>query len=190
MGKEVASIVAKRLGKSLLELGGNNAVIISKHSKLDLVLKASVFGAVGTCGQRCTSTRRLIVHSEVYDVVLKMLVKSYNQLKIGNPLNENNHVGPLIDKDSKNEYFNTINEINKQGGNWVVEGGDIKLKEFPAGFYVKPAIAEVDHKVPIVQKETFAPILFLIKYSGDISCLLYTSPSPRDGLLSRMPSSA
>ena len=184
MGKEVASIVAKRLGKTLLELGGNNAVIISKHSKLDLVLKASVFGAVGTCGQRCTSTRRLIVHSEVYDVVLKMLVKSYSQLKIGNPLNENNHVGPLIDKDSKNEYFNTINEINKQGGNWVVEGGDVKLKEFPAGFYVKPAIAEVDHKAPIVQKETFAPILFLIKYSGDISNAIKIQNDVSQGLSS------
>ena len=184
MGKEVASIVAKRLGKTLLELGGNNAVIISKHSKLDLVLKASVFGAVGTCGQRCTSTRRLIVHSEVYDVVLKMLVKSYNQLKIGNPLNENTHVGPLIDKDSKNEYYNTINEINKQGGNWVVEGGDVKLKEFPAGFYVKPAIAEVDHKAPIVQKETFAPILFLIKYSGDISNAIKIQNDVSQGLSS------
>ena len=182
MGKEVASIVAKRLGKTLLELGGNNAVIISKHSKLDLVLKASVFGAVGTCGQRCTSTRRLIVHSEVYDVVLKMLVKSYSQLKIGNPLNENNHVGPLIDKDSKNEYFNTINEISKQGGNWVVEGGDVKLKDFPAGFYVKPAIAEVDHST-IVQK-TFAPILFLIKYSGDISNAIKIQNDVSQGLSS------
>ena len=168
MGKDVASIVGKRLGKTLLELGGNNAVIVSKHSKLDLVIKASVFGAVGTCGQRCTSTRRLIVHDEIYQKVKKMLIITYNQLIIGNPINEKNHIGPLIDKESINEYFKTIEEVTAQGGKWIVEGGEIKLKELSGGYYVKPAIAEINHKASVVQKETFAPILYLIKYSGGI----------------------
>ena len=168
MGKDVASIVSKRLGKTLLELGGNNAVIVSKDSKLDLVIKASVFGAVGTCGQSCTSTRRLIVHDEIYEKVKKMLIKTYNQLKIGNPVNEKNHIGPLIDKESMDEYFKTIKEVSAQGGKWIIQGGEVKLKELPGGYYVKPAIAEISYKKPVVQKETFAPILYLIKYSGGI----------------------
>ena len=184
MGKDVASIVGKRLGKTLLELGGNNAVIVSKYSKLDLVIKASVFGAVGTCGQRCTSTRRLIVHDAVYEKIKKMLIKTYNQLKIGNPINEKNHLGPLIDKDSMNDYFKTIEEVNKQGGKWIVEGGEIKLKELPGGYYVKPAIAEINHKSPIVQKETFAPILFLIKYSGEIDNAINIQNDVSQGLSS------
>jgi len=184
MGKDVASIVGKRLGKTLLELGGNNAVIVSKYSKLDLVIKASVFGAVGTCGQRCTSTRRLIVHDAVYEKIKKMLIKTYNQLKIGNPINEKNHLGPLIDKDSMNDYFKTIEAVNKQGGKWIVEGGEIKLKELPGGYYVKPAIAEINHKSPIVQKETFAPILFLIKYSGEIDNAINIQNDVSQGLSS------
>jgi len=184
MGKHLAGIVGKRLGKTLLELGGNNAVIVSKYSKLDLVIKAAVFGAVGTSGQRCTSTRRLIVHAEIYEMVKKMLVKTYNQLKTGNPINEKNHIGPLIDKDSMNEYFNTIEEVNKQGGSWIVEGGEIKIKELPGGYYVKPAIAEIKHNAPIVQKETFAPILYLIKYSGVIDKAINIQNDVSQGLSS------
>ncbi len=169
MGKNVASVVGKRLGKTLLELGGNNAVIVTKHAKLDLVVKAAVFGAVGTCGQRCTSTRRLIVHEKIYDKVKKMLINAYNQLNIGNPIDEKNHVGPLIDKDSMKEYIKAINEVNSQGGEWVVNGGQINIKGLSGGCYVKPAIVEIKHNAVIVQKETFAPILYLLKYTGEIT---------------------
>ena len=282
MGRSVATTVAERLGKSLLELGGNNAVIVTPDADLKMTIIGAVFGAVGTSGQRCTSTRRLIVHEKIYDKVKDSLVKAYSQIRVGNPLvgpgGYDAHMGPLIDKDAVKSYLNAISEIKKQGGNIIVEGGVIidemlfdekteELKEeyiafdifddvtLPdeSGCYVKPVIAEVDHSLDIVQEETFAPILYLIKYSGDVEnaikiqnevdqglssaimtnnlkeaetflshwgsdcgianvnigtsgaeiggafggekdtgggCLLYTSPSPRDATLSRMPSSA
>ncbi len=165
MGKIVAQEVAGRLGKSLLELGGNNAIIITENADLNLVVPGAVFGAVGTCGQRCTSTRRLIIHESVYDAVKEKVAGAYPQLKIGNPLDESNHVGPLIDKDAVNAYLNSIERVKAEGGTFLVEGGVIEGEGYESGCYVKPCIAEVENSYEIVQHETFAPILYLIKYS-------------------------
>ena len=165
MGKAVAMQVANRLGKTILELGGNNAIIISKDADLEMALIGAVFGAVGTAGQRCTSTRRLIIHESVYETFKAKLVKAYGQLRIGNPLDENNHVGPLIDKDAVNAYLASIEKCKAEGGKFVVEGGVLAGGEYSSGCYVKPCIAEVENDYDIVQHETFAPILYLIKYN-------------------------
>ncbi|WP_100074195.1 aldehyde dehydrogenase family protein [Chryseobacterium camelliae] len=165
VGRMVSSKVAERFGKSILELGGNNAIIISKDADLDMSIIGAVFGAVGTAGQRCTSTRRLIIHESVYDEVKNRLVKAYGQLKIGNPLDENNHVGPLIDRDAVEQYTKSIEKCKQEGGNFVVEGAVLEGEEYASGCYVKPCIAEVENSYEIVQHETFAPILYLIKYS-------------------------
>jgi aldehyde dehydrogenase (NAD+) len=164
MGKAVSAVVGARLGRTLLELGGNNAIIISKEADLNIALIGSVFGAVGTAGQRCTTTRRLIIHEDIYEVFKKKLVNAYKQLKIGDPLKEENHVGPLIDKDAVNAYLDSIEQCKKQGGKFVVTGGTLSGKGFESGCYVKPCIAEVSNDMAIVQHETFAPILYLIKY--------------------------
>ncbi|MEH3113722.1 L-piperidine-6-carboxylate dehydrogenase [Pedobacter terrae] len=164
MGKAVAAAVGARLGKSLLELGGNNAIIISEHADLDMSLIGAVFGAVGTAGQRCTSTRRLIIHESVYDAFTAKLVKAYEQLRIGDPLDQNNHVGPLIDTDAVVAYLDSIAKCKAEGGNFVVEGGVLSGNEYTSGCYVKPCIAAVQNDFKIVQHETFAPILYLIKY--------------------------
>tara|TARA_Y100000589_G_scaffold320020_1_gene349375 strand:- start:47619 stop:49184 length:1566 start_codon:yes stop_codon:yes gene_type:complete len=168
MGKIVAQAVAARLGRSLLELGGNNAIIITPNADLDIAIRAALFGAVGTAGQRCTSTRRLIIHEDVYDEVKERLVNAYAKLEIGNPLDENNHVGPLIDTDAVNNYLNAVEKIKEEGGTFVVEPGVLEGEGFESGCYVKPCIAEVKNEYEIVQHETFAPILFLIKYSGGV----------------------
>ena len=168
MGKIVAEKVGARLGKTLLELGGNNAIIVSQDADLKMTIMGTVFGAVGTCGQRCTSTRRLIVHEDVYENVKDSLVKAYNQIKIGDPLDSNNHVGPLIDINAVEAYKSTIFKVDEQGGSWLVKGGTLNGEEYSSGCYVKPAIAEVNHSLEIVHQETFAPILYLIKYKGDI----------------------
>lgn len=164
MGKAVAVATAARLGKSLLELGGNNAIIITENADLNIALIGTVFGAVGTAGQRCTTTRRLIIHESIYDKVKDRLVAAYSQLKIGNPLEDSVHVGPLIDKDAVNNYLNTLQKIKEQGGKMAVEGGVLEGGAYQSGCYVKPCIAEVENHYPIVQHETFAPILYLIKY--------------------------
>lgn len=164
MGKAVSSAVAGRLGKSILELGGNNAIIISQHADLDMSLIGAAFGAVGTAGQRCTSTRRLIIHESVYDIFKQKLVNAYKQLSIGDPLDTSNHVGPLIDKDAVELYLDSIEKCKQQGGNFAVEGGVLEGAGYESGCYVKPCIAEVTNDLPIVQHETFAPILYLIKY--------------------------
>jgi len=164
MGKAVSVAVAARLGRSLLELGGNNAIIISPDADLNMALTGAVFGAVGTAGQRCTSTRRLIIHCSVYDAFKQKLVNAYKQLRIGDPLDENIHVGPVIDKDAVAFYLKAIQDCKDQGGNFVVEGGVLSGKGYESGCYVKPCIAEVENHYPIVQHETFAPILYLIKY--------------------------
>ena len=164
MGKEVSVAVGRRLGRSLLELGGNNAIIISQHADLDIALIGSIFGAAGTAGQRCTTTRRLIIHEDIYDSFKKKLVNAYKQLKIGDPLKEGNHVGPLIDKDAVKNYQDAIAQCKKQGGKFVVAGGVLEGKGYESGCYVKPCIAEVTNDMGIVQHETFAPILYLIKY--------------------------
>jgi aldehyde dehydrogenase (NAD+) len=166
MGKAVGATVAARLGRALLELGGNNAIIISKDADLDLAILGSVFGAVGTAGQRCTTTRRLIIHEDVYNKVKDKLVAAYKQLNIGDPLNEKNHVGPLIDKDAVKTYLDAIEECKRQGGQFIVEGGALNGSGYESGCYVKPCIAEVHAGLKIVQHETFAPILYLLKYKS------------------------
>lgn len=166
MGKAVAETVGRRLGKTILELGGNNAIIISEYADLNIAIPGAVFGAVGTAGQRCTSTRRLIVHESVYEEVKERLVKAYGQLRIGNPLDQKNHVGPLIDKDAVKMYEEALKKIEEEGGKAVVEGAVLSGEGFESGCYVKPAIFEVHNDYQIVFHETFAPILYLIKYSS------------------------
>ncbi len=165
MGKAVGKTVGERLGRSLLELGGNNAIIISKDADLDMALIGAVFGAVGTAGQRCTSTRRLIIHKSVYNKFRDKLVNAYRQLKIGNPLDVKNHVGPLIDKDAVALYLQSVEKCKAEGGQFLVEAAVLKGKAYQSGCYVQPCIAEVKNHYSIVQHETFAPILYLIKYS-------------------------
>ena len=168
MGQIVGTTVAGRFGKSLLELGGNNAIIITPTADLKIVVPGAVFGAVGTCGQRCTSTRRLIIHESIYDTVKNSIVSAYQQIKIGNPLDENNHVGPLIDKDAVGMYQDALTKVVEEGGKVLVDGGVLEGSGYESGCYVKPAIAEAMNDFAIVQHETFAPILYLIKYSGDL----------------------
>ena len=164
MGKAVGTIVGGRLGRALLELGGNNAIIISKDADLDIALLGSLFGAVGTAGQRCTSTRRLIIHEDIYEKVKAKLIAAYKQLRIGDPLDQNNHIGPLIDKDAVKMYLDAIEKCKEEGGNFIVEGGAISGAGYESGCYVKPCIAEAKPGFKIVQHETFAPILYLLKY--------------------------
>ena len=184
MGRAVGEAVAKRLGKSLLELGGNNAVIIAPSADLELVIPGVVFGAVGTSGQRCTSTRRLIIHDSIYDKVKDILVKAYGQIKIGNPLDESNHMGPLIDKDAVNTYLDAIAKAKAEGGNVLIEGKALEGAGYESGCYVSPSIAEVENHYEIVQHETFAPLLYLIKYSGDVSNAIEIQNSVDQGLSS------
>ena len=164
MGKIVGQAVAARLGRSLLELGGNNAIIVTPSADLNIVLTGALFGAVGTCGQRCTTTRRLIIHESIYDEVKKKLTGAYKQLRIGNPLDQHNHVGPLIDKDAVNTYLAAIEKIKAESGKFAVEGGVLEGDEYRSGCYVKPCIAEARPDMQMVQHETFAPILYLLKY--------------------------
>lgn len=164
MGKAVAAAVASRLGKSILELGGNNAMIITEHADLDIALPAAVFGAVGTAGQRCTTTRRLIIHEAVYEAFKERLVSAYGQLRIGDPLDERNHVGPLIDRDAVSSYESAIAECKGEGGHFIVEGGVLEGPRYASGCYVKPCVAEVTPQMAVVAKETFAPILYIMKY--------------------------
>ena len=168
MGKIVAQEVAGRLGRSLLELGGNNAIIVTPDADIKMTVIGAVFGAVGTCGQRCTSTRRLIIHESIYDKVKTAVVEAYNQLRIGNPLDENNHVGPLIDTDAVQMYQNALARVVEEGGHIVVEGGVLSGEGYESGCYVKPAIAEAKPHYKIVQHETFAPVLYLLKYTGEV----------------------
>ena len=165
MGRIVGATVAERFGKSILELGGNNAIIVTPNADLEMTIIGAVFGAVGTAGQRCTSTRRLIIHESIYDTVKEKLAAAYKQLSIGNPLDENNHVGPLIDTDAVAMYNSALTRVVEEGGSIVVEGGVLQGQGYESGCYVKPAIAEAKNNFAIVQHETFAPILYLLKYS-------------------------
>ncbi|MEY3086276.1 MAG: hypothetical protein RLZ93_194 [Bacteroidota bacterium] len=168
MGKSVGAAVGQRLGRSLLELGGNNAIIIAPSADLKMVVPGAVFGAVGTAGQRCTSTRRIIIHEKIYDKFKDALVAAYKQLRIGNPLDQNNHVGPLIDQDAVNNYLNAIEAAQKEGGKVLVEGGVLSGAGYESGCYVKPCIIEAENHFAIVQHETFAPILYIMKYTGSV----------------------
>lgn len=165
IGRHVSKTVAERFGKTILELGGNNAIIVSENADLNMVLVGAVFGAVGTAGQRCTTTRRLIIHESVYDKTIATIKSAYAQLKIGNPLDTNNHVGPLIDKAAVSDYLNAIEKAKQEGGNIIVEGGVLEGNGYESGCYVKPCVIEAENSFEIVQHETFAPILYVMKYS-------------------------
>ncbi|MEE9362391.1 MAG: aldehyde dehydrogenase family protein [Cellulophaga sp.] len=184
MGKIVAKEVAGRLGKSLLELGGNNAIIVTPDADIKMTVIGAVFGAVGTAGQRCTSTRRIIIHDSIYDNVKNAIVKAYGQLRIGNPLDENNHVGPLIDTDAVAMYEDALLKVKEEGGTIVVEGGVLSGEGYESGCYVKPAIAEAQPAYKIVQHETFAPVLYLLKYSGSVENAIAIQNEVAQGLSS------
>ena len=184
MGKIVAKTVGERLGKSLLELGGNNAIIVTPDADIKMTIIGAVFGAVGTAGQRCTSTRRLIVHESMYDTITSALKDAYSQLRIGNPLNEQNHVGPVIDSDAVGNYLRALDAVVKEGGNVIVPGGVLSGEGYESGCYVRPAIAEAENTYKIVQHETFAPVLYLIKYKGGIENAIEIQNNVKQGLSS------
>ena len=184
MGKIVASEVGARLGKSLLELGGNNAIIVTPDADVKMTVMGAVFGAVGTAGQRCTSTRRLIIHEDIYNEVRDAVVNAYKQIKIGNPLDQSNHVGPVIDKLAVDMYSKALDKVVEEGGNIIVEGGILEGEGYESGCYVKPAIAEAQPDFHIVQEETFAPILYLLKYSGPVTNAIEIQNNVTQGLSS------
>ena len=184
MGKIVAAEVGKRLGKSLLELGGNNAIIVTPDADIKMTIIGGVFGAVGTAGQRCTSTRRLIIHESIFDAVKDALVSAYGQIKIGDPLDQSNHVGPLIDTDAVRMYSEALEKVKAEGGNIIVEGEVLSGEGYESGCYVKPAIVEAEPDFEIVKQETFAPILYLLKYSGDVSSAIQIQNDVKQGLSS------
>ena len=184
VGRHVAETVSRRFGKYILELGGNNAIIMTENADLKLAIPAVVFGAVGTAGQRCTTTRRLIVHDSIYDQVKNSVVKAYQSLRIGNPLDQNNHVGPLIDKNAVKAYLDAIEAAKKEGGNVIYGNKVLEGKGYESGCYVVPAIVEAKNEFEIVQEETFAPILYLIRYSGDVNEAIALQNGVRQGLSS------
>lgn len=184
MGKRVGEVVGARLGRSILELGGNNSIILTENAPLKLAAPAIVFGAVGTCGQRCTSTRRLIVHQSIYEGVKEMLIKAYSGLKVGSPLDQANHVGPLIDHDAVSAMQTALKEAQSQGGTLIFGGDVLEGEGYESGCYVRPAIVEARNDLAIVQEETFAPILYLIKYSGDVNEAIALQNNVKQGLSS------
>jgi len=184
MGKIVAKTVGERLGKCLLELGGNNAIIVTPEADIKMTVIGAVFGAVGTAGQRCTSTRRLIVHESIYDDLKSALISAYDQIQVGNPLDEKNHVGPLIDEDAVKSYLKALIDVEKEGGNIIVPGEVLSGDEYLSGCYVKPAIAEAKNNYKVVQRETFAPVLYLLKYSGSIENAIMLQNDVKQGLSS------
>lgn len=184
MGRIVGAQVASRFGKSILELGGNNAIIITPTCDLKMTVTGALFGAVGTCGQRCTSTRRLIIHESVYDKVKSALIEAYGQIKIGNPLDESNHVGPLIDQDAVNAFLTTIKNVQAEGGKVLYGGEVLEGGIYDDGFYVQPCIVEASNNYDSVQKETFAPILYLLKYEGEVENAIAIQNDVKQGLSS------
>ena len=184
MGRIVGAQVASRFGKSILELGGNNAIIITPTCDLKMTVTGALFGAVGTCGQRCASTRRLIIHESVYDKVKNALIEAYGQIKIGNPLDEGNHVGPLIDQDAVDAFLNTIKNVQVEGGKVLYGGEVLEGGIYNDGFYVQPCIVEASNNYDSVQKETFAPILYLLKYEGEIENAIAIQNDVKQGLSS------
>lgn len=184
MGCRVAQVVGSRLGKSILELGGNNAIILTPQAELKMAIPAIVFGAVGTAGQRCTSTRRLIIHESIYDKVKETLLKAYQGLKVGSPLDEKNHLGPLIDKDAVAMMQAALRHASEQGGKVIFGGEVLTGPEYTSQCYVRPALVEAKPEMAIVQEETFAPILYLLKYSGDIEHAIAVQNGVRQGLSS------
>jgi aldehyde dehydrogenase (NAD+) len=186
MGREVARTVAGRLGKVLLELGGNNALIITPHADLEMAIRAVVFGAVGTAGQRCTTTRRLIVHEAVYDQVRDRLLRAYSSLSIGNPLQEGILVGPLIDYQAVSQFQKALEHVQNEGGKVLIGGEVLQGEAYSSGNYVRPALVEAQNHYPTVQEETFAPILYLISYQGEAEEAIRIQNSVRQGLSSAL----
>ncbi len=184
IGRHAAEVVARRLGRTILELGGNNAVILTPHANLELAIPAVVFGAVGTAGQRCTTTRRLIIHETVYERVRDTLVKAYASLRIGDPLKEENHMGPLINKKAVETFRRALERVQEEGGRLLCGGDALSGRGYESGCYVKPAIVEAENHYPIVQEETFAPILYLIKYGGSVEEAITLQNDVRQGLSS------
>jgi aldehyde dehydrogenase (NAD+) len=184
MGKAVASVVAGRLGKSLLELGGNNAIIITEHANLDMAIRSTIFGAVGTCGQRCTSTRRLIVHKSKMAEVKSRLLAAYEKLPIGNPLSASTLVGPLVDAQAAEAFEHAINAVLLEGGKLLYGGKRTTVAGCEKGNYVVPAIVEAQNHYHMVQEETFAPILYLIEYEGGVENAIALQNGVKQGLSS------
>jgi aldehyde dehydrogenase (NAD+) len=184
VGRHAAQMIAKRLGKYIMELGGNNGIILTPDADLKLAITSAVFGAVGTAGQRCTSTRRLIIHESIYKKVRDSLLKAYQSLKIGNPLEASNHMGPLIDKETVQTMQRALEQVKKEGGKIVYGGEVLSGKGYESGCYVRPAIVEAENHFAIVQEETFAPILYLIKYRGDIEEAIKIHNGVQQGLSS------
>ena len=184
MGKRVGEVVGGRLGRAILELGGNNAMIVTEQADLKLTIPAIVFGAVGTAGQRCTTTRRAICHPAIYDTVRTALLKAYETLRVGNPLDERHHVGPLIDSDAVDAMQTALAKAKEQGGTLLRGGEVLSGSDYASGCYVVPAIVEIDAQAAIVQEETFAPILYLLKYDGTLEHAIAVQNGVRQGLSS------
>ncbi len=184
MGKKVGAAVGARLGKSLLELGGNNAIIITRDADLEMAMRATVFGAVGTCGQRCTSTRRLIIHQDIFEKVQERLLQIYKTLSIGNPLEEGILVGPMIDNQAVNAHLQAIEKVKEEGGKVIYGGKVLEGDNYPGGNYVLPTLVEAENHYQIVQEETFAPILYLIKYEGEVENAIAIQNGVKQGLSS------
>ena len=184
VGRHAAQVIAKRLGRYILELGGNNAIILTPEADLKMAIPSIVFGAVGTAGQRCTTTRRLIIHETIYDKVKASLLKAYKSIKIGNPLDVSNHMGPLIDKSAVETMMVALDKVKKEGGTILTGGDKLSGGDYESGCYVTPAIVEADNSYEIVQEETFAPILYLIKYSGDVHAAIEIQNDVVQGLSS------
>lgn len=184
MGKSVGATVGQRLGRSLLELGGNNAVIITESANLEMAIRSTVFGSVGTCGQRCTSTRRLIIHESLYNEVVERLKSIYSRLPIGNPLESGTLIGPLVDEQAKTNFINALASVQKEGGRIIYGGQVLSDEKFKGGHYVMPALVEAENHFETVQHETFAPILYLIRYSGGIENAIALNNGVKQGLSS------
>jgi len=184
VGKHAAGVIAGRLGRYIMELGGNNAIIITPSTNLKMAIPSVVFGAVGTAGQRCTTTRRLIIHESIYEKVKASLLKAYGSLRIGDPLDERTHMGPLIDKGAVTAFFDALEQVKKEGGKLIFGGEALTGLGFESGCYVRPAVVEAENHYNIVQEETFAPILYLIQYKGDVLDAIGLQNSVQQGLSS------
>jgi aldehyde dehydrogenase (NAD+) len=181
MGKRVGRIVGERLGRTILELGGNNAIIVTKHADIDMAVRATLFGAVGTTGQRCTSTRRVIIQQDIYDTFTGKLLHAYKQIsgRIGHSLDPDTLVGPMIDKTEVEVVLHAIEEVKKEGGRILFGGEKLSGKGYESGCYMTPAIAEVQNHFNIVQEETFGPLLHLIKYNELDEAIKYHNDVPQ-----------
>jgi aldehyde dehydrogenase (NAD+) len=166
VGRRVAEVVGQRFGRTILELGGNNAIVVTPHANMDMALRAILFGAVGTAGQRCTSTRRIIVHASVKDELVRRLVKAYEGIPIGDPRKPETLMGPLVTQGAVKDLQNAIERVKKEGGTILYGGEPLAGPDYPGGHYVKPCIAEAKNEFQIVQEETFAPILYIIAYGS------------------------